>query len=57
MTPEMFRQQEKDKQMYQKKLLDDEAKANDEKEPSTFMGLTDEEIMVNRKEFEDLGLL
>ena len=57
MTPEMFRQQEKDKQMYQKKLLDDEAKANDEKEPSTFMGLTDEEIMVNRKEFEELGLL
>jgi len=43
--------------MFQRKLLDDEKKANEEKTPSTFMGLTDEEIMVNRREFEDLGLI
>jgi hypothetical protein len=43
--------------MLQKKLLDDEQKVREEAEPSTFMGLTDEEIMVNRKEFEDIGLI
>lgn len=43
--------------MFQRKLLDDDKIANEEKEPSMFMGMTDEEIMVNRKEFEQVGLI
>ena len=58
LSPEDIKQMEKDKAAYQKMIMDEYNKEQEEVVGADlFMGMSDEEILMNRREFEEIGLL
>lgn len=58
LTEEDFKKMDKDKAEYQKMIMDEHnSEEKYRKENQLFMGMSDEEILVNKGEFIALGLM